>query len=162
MLTSIATLDVYCIQVMFWYIVDAQERRTVVTAHPGQDVKLMCTLTADDSNQTAAWIINHVGPYSLQQLRDGILTGYSTIGSNLIIQNIMINDDRNDTEYRCVIVWINDLKGILEKGDTIFLFVMGEYQHCGFSYIASWLVKYIAIIHMVSVCIVQSGVHTVL
>ena len=162
MLTSIATLDIYCIQVIFWYIVDAQERRTIVTAHPGQDVKLMCTVIPDYSNQTAAWLINYVGPYSLQQLRDGILPGYSTNGSNLIIQNIMINDDRNDTEYRCVIVWIDDLKEILEEGDAIFLFIMGEYQHCGFSYIASWLVKYIAIIHMVSVCIVQSGVHTAL
>ena len=162
MLTSIATLDIYCIQVIFWYIVDAQQRDIIVTAHPGQDVELLCTVTADYSNQTAAWLIQHVGPYSLQQLRDGILTGYSTNGSNLIIQNIMINDDRNDTEYRCVIVWIDDLKEILEMSHTIILFVMGEYQHCGFSYIASWLVKYIAIIHMVSVCIVQSGVHTVL
>ena len=87
------------------FVVDAQRRDIIVTAHPGQDVELLCTVTADYYNQTAAWLINHVGPYTLQQLRDGILTGYSSNGSNLIIENIMMNDDRNDTEYNCVKVW---------------------------------------------------------
>ena len=113
-------------------IADAPDRRTTVIAHPGQDVELMCTVTADYSNQTAAWVIQDLGPYTVQQLRHGILTGYSSNGSNLIIENIMMNDDRNDNEYSCVVVWEDDMQEILEMSHTIILFVMGECQHCSF------------------------------
>ena len=114
------------------YIADVQDMPTTVIAHPGQNVELMCTVTADYSNQTAAWVIQQMEPYSLQQLHNGILTGYSTNGNNLIIENIMMNDNRNDTEYNCVVVWKDDMQEILEMGHTIILFVMGECQHCSF------------------------------
>ena len=115
-------------------IADTQDRPTTVIAHPGQDVELMCTVTADYSNQTVAWLIQHMGPYSLQELHNGIVTGYSTNGNNLIIKNIMMNDDRNDNEYNCVVVWKDDdMQEILEMSHTIILFVMGECQHCSFS-----------------------------
>ena len=115
------------------YIADAQDRSTTVIAYPGQDAELMCTVTADYSNQTTAWLLNHVGPYTPMQLNNGIVTGYSANGSNLIIENIMINDDRNGQEYHCVVVWRDDIRQILEWSYTIYLFVMGEYQYCSFS-----------------------------
>ena len=102
-------------------------------AYPGQDVELICAVHADYSNQTTAWLLNHVGPYNPMQLRDGIVTGYSSNGSNLIIKNIMMNDDRNGQEYHCVIVWRDSPMEILEWSITIYLFVMGKYQHCSYS-----------------------------
>ena len=120
-------------------IVDAQDRSTTVIAYPGQDVELMCTVHADYSNQTTAWLLNHVGPYVPMQLQDGLVTGYSSNGSNLIIENIMMNDDRNNTEYHCVVVWRDDQQEILEWSNTIYLFVMGEYQHCSISCIGSYI-----------------------
>ena len=113
-------------------IADVQDRPTTVIAHPGQDVELMCTVNADYSNQTVAWLIQHAGPYLLQQLHNGLVTGYSSNGSNLIIENIMMNDDRNDNEYNCVVVWKDNIQEILEMSHTIILFVMGECQHCSF------------------------------
>ena len=119
-------------------IVDAQDRSTTVTAHPGQDVELMCNVTGHYSNQTTAWLLNHVGPYTPIQLHNGFVTGYSSNGNNLIIENIMINDDRDGQEYHCVIVWRDDQQEILEWSKTIYLFVMGEYQHCSLDFIASY------------------------
>ena len=102
----------------------------IVIAHPGQDVELLCTVTPLRRNETAAWIINHVA-YTVQGLRNGILTGYSSNGSNLIIENIIMNDDRNDTEYSCVTVWATisppRLSDILVESDLTILYVAGEY-----------------------------------
>ena len=92
----------------------------------------MCNVSADYSNQTTAWLLNHVGPYRPMQLRNGIVTGYSSNGSSLIIKNIMINDDRDGQEYHCVIVWRDGKLEILDWSNTIYLFVMGEYLHCSF------------------------------
>ena len=103
--------------------------RSTVTAHPGQDVELICTVTADYSNQTAAWLISHAGPYTVQQLKDGIWAGYSSNGNNLIIENIMMNDDRNGSKYRCVIVARDDTAEMLDEGDLIItLYVAGKYN----------------------------------
>ena len=99
--------------------------------HPGQDVELLCTVTPSGS-QTAAWIINHV-VYTVQQLHNGILTGYSSNGNNLIIENIMMNDDRNDTEYSCgtVLSTVSNptVADIVDESDPIILYVAGEYQY---------------------------------
>ena len=103
--------------------------RSMVTAHPGEDVELICTVTADFSNQTAAWLINHAGPYTVQLLHDGIWAGYSSNGNNLIIENIMMNDNRNGSKYRCVIVARDDIAEILDDGDLIItLYVAGKYS----------------------------------
>ena len=90
----------------------------------------MCDVIPSGS-QTAAWIIDNV-VYTVQRLHNGILTGYSSNGNNLIIENIMMNDDRNDTEYICVTVpsmvsnpTLSDIKD--ESAPTI-LYVAGEYQ----------------------------------
>ena len=64
-------------------------------------------------------------------LNNNILPGYSAdiTSSNLIVKNIMINDNRNNTEYRCVII-MSDM--IVNDSDPIFLYVAGEclYELC--------------------------------
>ena len=107
-------------------------------AHPRQDVELLCTVTPS-GNETTAWAINTV-VYTLQQLHNGILTGYSSNGNNLIIENIMMNDDRNDTEYICVTVssTVSNpmLSDIIDLSNSTILYVAGEYQN-KFMYIAT-------------------------
>ena len=91
----------------------------------------MCTVTPSDG-QTAAWVINDGGPYTVQQLHNGILDGYSTNGNNLIIENIMMNDDRNNTEYSCVTVLSTvypTIADIIDESDPTILYVAGEYQY---------------------------------
>ena len=92
----------------------------------------MCTVTPSDG-QTAAWIIDNGRPYTVQQLRNGILDGYSTNGNNLIIENIMMNDDRNDTEYSCVTISSTvsrpSVADIIDESDPTILYVAGEYQY---------------------------------
>ena len=114
----------------FWFTVAVGEASTVI-AHPGRDVELLCTVTPSGS-QTTAWIINHV-VYTVQQLHNGILTGYSSNGNNLIIENIVVNDDRNETEYECVTVSNTvsnpTVADIMDKSDPTILYVAGEYQY---------------------------------
>ena len=93
-------------------------------------VELLCDIDPS-GGQTAAWIINAGGIYTVQHLHNGILTGYSTNENNLIIEYIMMNDDRNDTEYQCVIV-LNTVSNptvgdILDESDPTILYVAGEY-----------------------------------
>ena len=115
---------------IYLILVTAQEA-SIVIAHPGQDVELLCNVTPSDS-QTAAWVINDV-VYTVQQLHNGLVTGYSSNGNNLIIENIMMNDDRNDTEYRCVTVSCTvsqpSVADIIDESDPIILYVAGEYQY---------------------------------
>ena len=82
-------------------------------------------------NQTA-WLVNNVGPYSRAALRSGILAGHSATlgGNNLIVENIMMNDVRNGSDYRCVIVPAQDMitiADIIDKSDPTILYVAGEY-----------------------------------
>ena len=92
----------------------------------------MCNVTPSGS-QTAAWIINNGGLHTVQQLHNGILTGYSTNGNNLIIENIMMNDDRNETVYSCVTVSSTVsqpmLSNIIDESDPTILYVAGKYQY---------------------------------
>ena len=103
----------------------------IIIVHPGQDVELLCNVTPSDS-QTAAWVIDNGAPYTVQRLHNDTLAGYSTNGNNLIIENIMMNDDRNNTEYNCVILssalsqpTIGD---IVDESDVTILYVAGEYM----------------------------------
>ena len=80
------------------------------------------------SNEQVAWTINHGTPYALMGLLNGIVTGYSANGNNLIVENIMMNDDRNNTEYRCVII-TQGTRIILRQSDPTILYVAGEYQY---------------------------------
>ena len=114
-----------------YFTVTAQEGPGIVIANPGRDVELLCTVTPSDG-QTAAWVINNRAPHTVQQLHNGILTGYSTNGNNLIIENIMMNDDRNDTEYSCVTISSTasepSIEDIIDESDPTILYVAGEYQ----------------------------------
>ena len=91
----------------------------------------MCNVTPSDS-QTVAWVIDHV-LYTVQQLHNGILTGYSSNGNNLIIENIMMNDDKNNTEYECVTVSRMlsqpNVANIVDKSDPTILYVAGKYKY---------------------------------
>ena len=96
------------------YVDAVQQDPDIVIAHPGQDIELMCTVTPSGSG-SVAWIINGNGPYGVNSIQNGIASGYTAnLGSNnLIVQNITMNDDRNVTEYQCVIA--------IEDEDTMFL-----------------------------------------
>ena len=56
----------------------------------------------------------------MSQLFSGTVTGYNSSGNNLIINDIVMNDPRNNYEYQCTTYSVND-------GDLIFLLVAGEY-----------------------------------
>ena len=125
----------------YYYLVitvAAQKGPGIAIAHPGQNVELLCTVTVT-SNTQAAWLINNMrdnmGPYSLNAIRGGTLAGYTGVGpdnNNLIVENIMMNDDRNGSDYRCVIVPAQgtpSLGNITEVSDPTILYVAGEYIH---------------------------------
>ena len=119
---------------LFLFTVTAQEGPGIVIAHPGQDVELLCTVTETLGSQTTGWVVNNVGPYGTNALLSGILTGHSaTLGSNnLIVENIMINDVRNGSDYRCVIYTVSiqemvTVVDIIEESDPTILHVAGEY-----------------------------------
>ena len=80
-----------------------------------------------NNNEQVAWTINHGTPHTVSALRNGIVTGYSANGNNLIVENITMNDDRNNTEYRCVI--ITQGTTILHQSDPTILYVAGEYTY---------------------------------
>ena len=82
----------------------------------------MCTA----SGEIVGWLVNFVGPYNPTALRNGILAGYSADldSNNLIVQNIMINDVRNGSAYRCeVMVNMNII-----LSNAAILYVAGEYH----------------------------------
>ena len=79
-------------------------------------------------NEQVAWTINSGTPYTVSGLRNGIVAGYSTNGNNLVVKNIMMIDDRNNTEYRSVII-TQGTTTILRESDSTILYVAGEYQY---------------------------------
>ena len=83
--------------------------------------------------QGAAWLLitDATGPYRINGIHGGILAGYTTtLGSNnLVIANIAMDDNRNGSEYRCVIVPASGtitLADIIEESDSTILYVAGE------------------------------------
>ena len=80
-------------------------------------------------NEQVAWIINHGIPHTVSGLHNGIAAGYSAniATNNLIVENIMMNDDKNNTEYRCVIR--QGTTTIRRQSDPTTLYVVGEYQY---------------------------------
>ena len=94
----------------------------------------MCNVTRTSDNEAVAWVVNN-RLYGINALRSGILTGHTaTLGSNnLIVENIMMNDVRNGSEYQCVIVLQDDASAIQRHSNRTVLYVAGEYQyrvHC--------------------------------
>ena len=72
-----------------------------------------------------------MGPYGTNSLQNGIVTGYSAnLKNNLIVKNIMMNDVRNNTEYRCVIITTQGTTTItIRQSDPTILYVAGEYEY---------------------------------
>ena len=71
-------------------------------------------------------MINHrVTPYGINALHNGVLVGYSATLVNTDLK-VKLNDDRNGSEYRCVI--LQNGIAILHKSDAIILYVAGEYK----------------------------------
>ena len=115
------------IVIIFYFTVSAQNPRPVI-AHPGQDVELLCTLGIPSTIQhIPTWIINHI-QYGVTALNGGILDGYSADihNNNLIVENTMINDPRNDTQYQCVFV-LSGTMTIVNSSDPTILYVAGKY-----------------------------------
>ena len=92
----------------------------IVIAHPGQDVELLCMTSG---NPAVSWIINNMRPYGVASLHEGKLAGYSSNGNNLIVQNVAMNDDRNGSNYSCV---ITSRIAILRQSNSTILYVAGE------------------------------------
>jgi len=101
------------------YIVAAQLGPGRVIVHPGQDVELLCNITGG-----TAWRVNGRGPYGISALRNGIISGHSSYGRNIIVKNVMLNDIRNGTWYKCVVTQ-GDL--ILNESSATHLFIAGEF-----------------------------------
>ena len=114
---------------ILYTVTAAQEGPGIVIAHTGQDVELLCTVTENSTRQTIGWLVNNEGPYRINAIRNGILTGHTATldSNNLIVENIMMNDSRNDSEYRCVIMYMATFADIIDESDPIFLYVTGKY-----------------------------------
>ena len=108
------------------YTVAAQEGPGIVIAHPGQDVELLCTVTRNSTSQTTGWLVNKTG-YSISAIRNGVLTGHTATFDNLIVENIIMNDVRNGSEYKCVIAQgMVIFANIIAESDPTILYVAGE------------------------------------
>ena len=105
----------------------AQEGPGIVIVRPaGQDVELLCRVAKPGTPQAGVtWIIN-LKKYNVTSLSNGILDGYSADinSNNLIVKNIVMNDNRNNTECRCAIIMSDT---ITEDSDPTILYVAGEY-----------------------------------
>ena len=104
------------------------QRHSIVIALPGKDAEILCNLTLS-GDKIVAWLIRYSGPYTVKQLHDGVWHGYNSKGNNLIIENIMMNDDRNETEYQCVTVPSTATERIIDLSDSTILYVAGEYHY---------------------------------
>ena len=96
----------------------------IVIAYPGQNVTLSCSIASvSTKDATIGWSIDDTGPYGLNALHNGRVPGYSTYldKTDLIIENIMMNDNRNDTEYRCMI-----LQNTTIRSNATTLYVTGK------------------------------------
>ena len=109
---------------MYFHTVAAQEGPGIVIAHPGQDVELLCNVTGGVVSWRVNNTVNNNTLYTLNQLFNGTLAGYNSTGNNIIVEDIMMNDDRNGSVYICVIPQ-SELSDI--ESDPTTLYVAGEY-----------------------------------
>ena len=104
------------------FTVAAQEGPGIVIVHPGENVELLCNLTATVG---ITWRVNGIS-YTLNELFSGQLTGHNTSGTNIIVENIMMNDVRNGTNYTCTQPQVPPIPDIVS--DPTFLYVAGEHN----------------------------------
>ena len=117
----------YISLIHYYFTVTAQEGPGIVIVHPaGQDVELLCTVMKIDG---VVWLIGYFGPYGVSALHNGIVAGYSAniTTNNLIIENIMMNDVRNNTEYWCGLRTQNI--PTIKQSKATTLHVAGEYHY---------------------------------
>ena len=117
----------------FQFTVAAQEGPGIVIAHPGEDVELLCSFNSSNVpiGGDIAWTVNGSTPYTPNNLHGVLLPGYSARGNNIIVANITLNDNRNESDYRCLIVIFNGTTySILNDSDPTILYVAGEYFMC--------------------------------
>jgi len=96
--------------------------------HPGQDAELLCIFNDLLNNMLVAkWEIDH-REYGINAIQNGRVPGYSANvdNANIIVENIMMNDSRNGTEHRCLLI-NNGTRS--NKSDPIILYVVGEFQY---------------------------------
>ena len=114
-------IDTECMMFIYIYhTVAAQEGPGIVIAHPGEDVELLCNVTGG----TPTWTVNNV-TYTLSQLFTGQLAGHRSNSSNIIVEDIMMNDDRNVSVYICLIPQTPPIPDIVSS--PTILYVAGEY-----------------------------------
>ena len=69
-------------------------------------------------------------PRTIMLIRSGILQqdGYSAtlFSTNLIVEDIVMNDVRNNSELTCVVVGRDDTSTVLNRSDPITLYIAGE------------------------------------
>ena len=117
------------------YIVTAaQEGPGIVIGHTGQDVELLCNVTESSTSLTTGWLVNNEGPFKINAIRSGLLTGHSATvdSSNLIVENIMMYDVRNGSVYSCVVIPARGratFADIVDESVPTILYVTGEYVH---------------------------------
>ena len=90
------------------------------------------------SNGTeTGWLVNNMGPFGANALFNGILAGHSANvdRGNIIVEDVITNDPRNDSEYRCVIRLQGTSTTVNESGPT-FLYVAGELAYVA-TYVAT-------------------------
>ena len=107
------------------------ENASILIVHPaGQDVTLSYHLRLPSSDEIPGWMIDQISN-GVSSIANGILGGrYSAdqFSNDLIIKNITMNDDRNDTRYKCVILRLDDFRDeVVEYGNVTILYVAGEY-----------------------------------
>ena len=96
----------------------------VIIAHPGQDVEIVCGI---GSGANILWRINESSSvHSLNDLFNGAVAGHTINGSNIVVEDIMMNDVRNGSQYRCEIVQVPPNPNIM--GNVTILYVAGEYK----------------------------------
>ena len=101
------------------FVVAAQEGPGTVIAYPGEDIVLLCNIS-----DGSAWSINNSVPISRSSLFFGMQTGYNVSGSNLVVENITLNDVRNGSQYRCVSFQEPPAQDI--ESDPTFLYIAGK------------------------------------
>ena len=63
--------------------------------------------------------------YTLNELFTGQLAGHNINGNNIIVEDIMMNDDRNGSVYICILPQTPPTPDI--ESDPTILYVAGEY-----------------------------------
>ena len=71
------------------------------------------------------WQINGSSSvFSLNDLFNGAVAGHNVSGRNIVVEDIMMNDARNGSQYQCVIAQVPPNPDIV--GNVTILYVAGE------------------------------------